>query len=110
MNRGPAVAALLVLPLHSQKAADGEKPDGVFGLPLSPPQQLGAHAEGKLVHLYPKQLGKEEVPQFVEVDDDAEHQNGKQYRFQNKIKLLFSAVGRRDSLVLLMICLLYCGN
>ena len=81
----PAHRMIIFLHLQGAEAADGQGPQAVESLSLPPLEQGGTHAHGKLVHLYPQQLGRGEVPQLVgghqntenqNRDDDIEHKTG----------------------------------
>ena len=73
---GTLVGAFLVLTLHGAVAAEGYQAQGIKGVPLLFPQQLGAHAYGKLVDLYTEQLGKGKVTQLVDKYDQQKQHNG----------------------------------
>ncbi|CAN4043729.1 Molybdenum transport system permease protein modB, partial [Dysosmobacter welbionis] len=74
----PLVARVLILPLHSAEAADGQQPEGILGLlRLLVPDQR-PHADGKLVDPHAAELGGQEVAQLVDGDQYAENQNGRQ--------------------------------
>ena len=72
------VVGVLLFPFHGAEAAHGEGAEGIPGVaPLLFPQN-GAHADGKFVDADAAGLGGQEVAQFVDGDEHAEHQQGRQ--------------------------------
>ena len=69
------IVRLFVLSLHCAEAANRNRAQriGRFALFLLP--KHGPHADGKLVDLYVKQLRREKVPQLMDEDQKAKHQN-----------------------------------
>ena len=69
------IVRLFVLSLHCAEAANRNRAQriGRFALFLLP--KHGPHADGKFVDLYVKQLRREKVPQLMDEDQKAKHQN-----------------------------------
>ena len=74
-RKGTGIIAFAVLPFHGAVAADGQQPDGVFGLPLAPVQKPGAHEDGEFVDLDVEQLGRQKMPELMDKDQKAEDEN-----------------------------------
>ena len=82
----------LVLALHGAEAADGERPQRIGGLPLAPVEQAGAHADGKLIHPHAHPFGGEKMPEFMNHNQHAQHQqSGQNFSDQNQDR---KSVGR----------------
>ena len=72
---GPGVVGgrLLVLPLHGAVAAHGKEAKAVKGISFLLLQQGGSHADGELVDLDAEELGRREVAELVDGNQQAEH-------------------------------------
>ena len=77
IGEGPGLVAVFILPGHGAEAAEGHAAQGIHGLPLLPLEEDGAHAHGKLLHLYAAELRHGEVAQLMDDHQKAEKQNGK---------------------------------
>ena len=77
-GKGPGVARVLVLSLHSAVAPHGKGPQRVQSLPPLLGPQGGAHADGELVHLHPQQLGRDKVSELVDGNEYAKERNRQQ--------------------------------
>ena len=74
---GSGVVALLVLALHGAVAADWQQAQRIEGLPSLRLQELRAHVDGVFVHLHARELGRDEMAELMDGDQEAENQNSK---------------------------------
>lgn len=76
--KGPRFVAFFVFPFHAHIAADGQQAQRIQRFALLPAPQLRPHADGKFVYFDAAPLRGEEMAQFMNEDERAEHHNGDQ--------------------------------
>ena len=69
------IVGVLVLTLHGAVAADGQKAQGILGIPLRLMQELRPHTDGKLVDTHTAGLGRQKMAKLVHGDEHAENQD-----------------------------------
>ena len=74
----PGIAGVLILPLHGAVAADRESPKGVKGFSFSLRPQSRAHADSKLIHLYPQQFCGDKVAELMDGNEHSKQHNDQQ--------------------------------
>src|SRR5690606_24640507 len=69
---------------HLHVAAEGQPRDDVLGLTPPEPPELGAEADGEARHLDVDRLGRHEVAEFVDEDQDPQDDDRRQNRDQHR--------------------------
>ena len=82
--KGTRLFALLVLALHTDKAADGKQAQAVFCSPAGEAEQRRPHAQREFVHLDAAELRSEEMPQLMNENHNAEYEYRRQHRNEKR--------------------------
>ena len=77
-GQGALIVRVVLLSLHGTEAADGQRPQGILGLPFFPAPDLRSHADGKFVDPDAAGLGRQKVAQLMDCNENAKDQDCRQ--------------------------------